>query len=217
MLARQAVWQGRHERCVGQRGKDLMQNDQRLLDFPRAHHEPCPDISAVFHGHVEMKALVGIVRMIPAQVAIHAGRTSGHPDNPQISRGLLRENAGAIDAVGERAGIDQQADQIVELLLESMQVRAKRIARLRRQVALHAAKGDGPPQQSRAEQSVLQPDETFAQCLRATRRHGERTSVASAPISAMWLYIRSSSSNTTRSARARAGTVISARRSIACA
>ena len=126
----QAVWQRRRERCVGQRGKDLVQNDQRLLDFPRTHHEPCPGISAVFDGHVEMKPLVGIGRMVPAQVAIHAGRTSGHPDNPQISRGLLTENAGAINAIREGAGVHQQADQLVELLLEPMQVRAKRIARL---------------------------------------------------------------------------------------
>ena len=86
-----------------------MQNDQRLLDFPRAHHEPRPDVSAVFDGHVEMKPLVGVVRMVPAQVAVHAGRARGHPDNPEISRGLLTENAGAVDAIGERAGVDQQA------------------------------------------------------------------------------------------------------------
>jgi hypothetical protein len=86
----------------------------------------------------------------------------------------MAENAGAIDAIGEGAGVHKQSDQFVEPLLELVQVRAKRVARLRRQIARHSAQRDGPPQQSRAEQLVLQPDETFTQCLRPTGRHRER-------------------------------------------
>ena len=47
--------------------------------------------------------------MVPAQVGIDARRTSGHADNPQISRRLLTEDAGAVNAIREGAGVDQQA------------------------------------------------------------------------------------------------------------
>jgi hypothetical protein len=112
--------------------------------------------------------------VVSAQVAIDPGCTRGHPDNPQVSRGLMTQDPGAINAIGKGARVHQQADQSVELLLEALQVPAKGVARLRRQIAGHSAQRDGPPQQPRAEQLVLQPDEAFAECLCPTGRDGKR-------------------------------------------
>ena len=71
---------------------------------------------------------------------------------PEIPRGLRAQHAGAVDTIGESAGVDQQRDQFVERPLERVQMFAKRLECRRREIARHASQRDRAPQQSRAEQ-----------------------------------------------------------------
>ena len=70
-----------------------MQDRERLLDFPRAHHESRPDVSAVLDRDLEPQAVVGVVRMIAPEVRIHAGGARRHADDPEIAGRLVGEDA----------------------------------------------------------------------------------------------------------------------------
>ena len=128
----------------------------------------------VFDRDLEPKTLIRVVRMVAPQVRIHAGRARGHPDDPEVARRLVREDAGRVNAVGERARVDEHRDQVVELFLQRAKVRGKLVAAVGRQIVLHPAERDRAAQQPRAEQPFLQAHQAFAQRLRPGGRHGER-------------------------------------------
>ena len=97
------------------------------------------------------------------------------PDNPEIAGGLLRQDARAVDAVGERARVDQQRDQIVEFLFEAVEVlRAGASSSCGDRSRLTPPSAIGASHQPRAEQPILQPDETLRAAPVRGWRHGER-------------------------------------------
>ena len=114
----QTLRKRRRDVGVGQSVEDLVQDQERLLDLPGANHEPCSDVPAVFDGNLKPQTLIAIVRVVSPEVSIHSRCTRGHPDDPEIARGLVREDSGSVHAVGERAGVDEQRDEVVEFLFE---------------------------------------------------------------------------------------------------
>src|SRR3970040_326722 len=138
-----------------------MQDRERLLDLPGAHHEPRSDVASFLDGDLELPTLIAIVGMFSPQVGIHPRRARGDADDPQVSRRLMGEDPGTVDTIGERAGIDEERDQVVKLLLEGAKVRAESAHPRRREIALDAAQGYRTPQQPRPEQLVLQSAETL--------------------------------------------------------
>ena len=45
--------------------------------------------------------------MVSPEVGVQPGRARGHPDDSEIAGRLLRQDPGAVDAIGERARVDQ--------------------------------------------------------------------------------------------------------------
>ena len=70
------------------------------------------------------------MRQVAPQVAIDARGAGRHADDAEIARGLLGQHARGIHPIGERAGIDQRRDELVELRLQRSQMRLQ-IAPLR--------------------------------------------------------------------------------------
>ncbi len=71
---------------VGQPVEHLVQDEQRLLDLPRANHEPRSDVAAVFDGDLEPQVLIRVVRMVSPEVAVHS-RTRARPCRRSRDRG----------------------------------------------------------------------------------------------------------------------------------
>ena len=106
--------------------------------------------------------------MVAAAIGVHARGARGHADDAEVAGRLGGERPRPVDAIGERAGVDEERDQIVERLLEPAQVRAQLVAPLARQIALDAAERDRAPQEPRAEQAIV----TAARGLRAAPARG---------------------------------------------
>ena len=113
------------------------------------------------------------MRLVAPQVQVQAGCTRRDSHNPEVARDLRVENPGAVHAVGERAGVDQQPHEVVELVPETLQMQHQLLATPDGEVALHAAERHGAAQETRAEKALLDPDEALAEGLRAARGHGE--------------------------------------------
>ena len=113
------------------------------------------------------------MRLVAPQVQVQPGRARHDPHHAEVARHLRLEDPRAVHAVGERAGVDQQRHEVVELALEPLEMQQQLLATPDGEVALHAAERHRAAQQTRAEEALLDPDEPFPQGLRPTRRDRE--------------------------------------------
>ena len=75
--------------CSGSASSTWRRIDERLLDLPRANHEPRSDVSALFDRNLEPQTRVGVVWMVSPEVGVHAGRARRDADDPEVARRLI--------------------------------------------------------------------------------------------------------------------------------
>ena len=97
------------------------------------------------------------------------------PTMPEIARGLVAQDAGAVDAIGERPCVDQQRDQTRRTAARSVADGAQSVLRPAGGRSRVTPPSAIVPRSSRVPNSrSCRPHEPFAQGLRTARRHGER-------------------------------------------
>ena len=125
--------------------------------------------------------------MVTPEVRIHSRGARRNPHNPEISRRLLVRipvpSTRSVNVPESMSSVNRSSNS----LFERIEVRPQHVASLRRHVALDASQRNRASHQSRAEQLVLQPEETLAQGLRATGGNRERDVGGEPPMSAVWL------------------------------
>jgi hypothetical protein len=163
----------RSQRGVGERPQGLRENAQRLLDLPRPHHQASADVAALLHRHIEAQRLVGVVRVVTAQVLVEARGSRREPGDAEVPGRLRGEGPRAVDPVGEAARVDEQGHERLEVGFQAVEVTDELVTACGGEVRLHPADGHGPSQEARAEEPLLERDEPLAQELGVRGRDGE--------------------------------------------